>query len=339
MDYFSIRWTGLWEFEAGEYTFFVEADDGVVLWLDEGEPPLIDKWNIGGGVYQATVRFDTPGLHRLRVHYLEWTGDAHVRLHWRRTDIYPLWQGDYFAEPWVEGGYDRTQMDSSIQFDWGSDCPEDLPCDSFSIQWTASPLLQAGTHRLFMYADEGFRLFVDGRLRDRGGWDLNEAGGSQDNMIDMYVATTQQKEITFDFHDQGGLAEARLWIQPLNQPKFKVEFFGNPFLNGAPVATEYYHAAFEDWGYGRAHEDLPSADTFSIRWSGDRFFHAGCYIFFVYVDDGARLWIDDEQLIDEWFSRRGTYNSLVTCLTTGYHEVILEYYESTNEAEIRFWWE
>lgn len=92
-------------------------------------------------------------------------------------------------------------------------------------------------------------------------------------------------------------------------------------------------------GLGKAHRLLPDINNFSVRWSGQHYFHSGAYRFFVFADDAVRLWIDGEQLVNQWHAGRSEYNSLVTYLSSGYHQVTIEYYELTGEAEIRFWWE
>ena len=127
-DYFSIRWTGDWELEHGEYTFFVYADDGVRLWLD-GDL-LIDAWGPGMGLHQVTRIIQTAGRHTLKLEYFEQTGGAAIQVRWRRTDLYPLWHGDYYNQPWVEFGWLYEQFDNAIQFDWGEGCPDYLPCDA-----------------------------------------------------------------------------------------------------------------------------------------------------------------------------------------------------------------
>ncbi|MFN2167186.1 MAG: PA14 domain-containing protein, partial [Anaerolineae bacterium] len=64
---FSIRWTGDWELDYGEYTFFVYADDSVLLWLD-GEL-LIDAWTPGQGNHQAQATLATAGRHEIKLEY------------------------------------------------------------------------------------------------------------------------------------------------------------------------------------------------------------------------------------------------------------------------------
>jgi hypothetical protein len=336
-NYFSIRWTGNWDFEYGEYTFLAYADDGIRLWLDD--ELLIDYWLQGQGSHEAKLIIPVAGRHQLKLEYFEQTGYASIRLRWRRTDLYPQWQGDYYNQPWVESGklYERT--DSTIEFDWGEGCPEYLLCDSFSIGWQAIPVFEAGTYRFFIYADEGYQLFVDGNKVKEGGWYDGEGGGAEDTHYDLTVNSTQYRDIEFNFHDRGGPAEARLWIQKRGQPDWTAQYYGNKNLSDEPVTTKQEEAVFRDWGSGKPYPVLPSADQFSARWSGQRYFHAGCYRFGLFADDGVRLWVDGELLVNEWHDGRAEYYSPYTYLTTGYHDVTIEYYENLGDAEIRFWWE
>ena len=339
VDYFAARWTGRWQLEAGTYTFFLDHDDGVRLWLD-GDL-VIDHWEGGMAAHQATVSFAEEGLHLLTLEYFEATGQAYVHLRWRRTDLYPQWQGDYYREPWVENGYAGSQTDSAIQFDWGEGCPALVNpfCDSFSVSWTAQPLFEPGTYRLFLYADEGYQLYVDGNKVQEGGWYDGQEGGSEDSVYVLETGGVEQHTITYNFHDRGGPAEARFWPVYTEHPNWSVEFFANTDLRGTPEITDDSYKVFFDWGLGKPRRAMPSANDFSARWTGQRYFHAGCYRFGLFADDGVRLWVDGELLVDQWHDGRAEYHSPITCLSSGYHQVIIEYYERMGEAEIRFWWE
>jgi hypothetical protein len=335
-DFFSIRWTGYWHFEAGEYTTLLYADEGMRLWLDDQQ--LIDAWQPGLGSHQATFTVETAGLHRLKLEYFENQGDAAISLHWRRTDLYPLWHGDYYSEPWVEDGWVYAQTDDSIQFDWGLGCPVGLPCDSFSIAWEATPVFEPGLYRIYLYADEGYQLFFDENLVKEGGWDDGQPGGGEDDFYQVTFANTAYHQINYNFHDRGGPAEARLWVEYLEHPDWTAQYYENMNLEGTPTLTKSEETVFYDWGFESPRPALPS-DHFSIRWSGQRYFHSGCYRFGLFADDGVRLWVDGEKLVDQWHDGRSEYHSLVTYLAAGYHTVVIEYYENTGEAEIRFWWE
>ncbi len=336
-DHFSARWEGNWEMEEGIYTFFIFADDGVRLWLDESL--VVDYWSPGMGSHVATVEIKTAGPHHLRLEYFEVTGSAAIRLHWRRTDLYPRWEGDYYRLPWVEDGHMYERLDDAIQFDWGMEAPEGLPDDGFSVSWSARRVFEPGTHRLYVYADEGYRLYVDGNLLGQGGWEDGEAGGAVDTVFTFEAPTLAYHDVRYDFHDRGTLAEARLWLEYAERPPWTAQYYPNRSLTGEPTVVRQEDAVFYDWGLERARPKLPSADNFSVRWSGERYFHSGCYRFGLFVDDGVRLWIDGELLLDEWHDGRGEYHTPVKYLAGGLHEVVIEYYEATGEAEMRFWWE
>jgi hypothetical protein len=337
-DHFSVRWTGNWGFELGEYTFFVYADDGVRLWLDD--EVLIDAWMLGQGWHLVETSV-TEGAHALKLEYFENTGDAGVQIRWRRTDLYPQWQGDYYNNAWVEDTRAFRRTDSVIQFDWGYGCPAGIAhCDIFSVLWTANRLFEPGTHRIYIYADEGYRLYVDGVLKGEGGWYDGQTGGSVDVSYLLEVASLSQHHIRYDFHDRGGQAEARLWIEYLEHPTWTAEFYSNKSLSGTPVVVDSnQEIIYYDWGWGKPKNALPSTDNFSVRWSGDRYFHSGTYRFKMFADDGVRLWVDGELLVDEWHDGAGEYSAPLKYLGTGYHHVVVEYFENTGLAEIRFWWE
>jgi hypothetical protein len=336
-DHFSARWEGDWELERGRYTFFLYADDGVRLWLDE--KLLVDAWVPGMGSHPATVDVDTAGLHRLRLEYFEATGEAAVRLHWRRTDLYPRWEAKYYRLPWVEDGLMYKTLDDTIQFDWGLGAPAGLPDDGFSVAWTARRLFEPGTNRLYIYADDGYRLYLDGTLLGQGGWLDGQPGGQEDVAYSFEAAALEYHDVTYHFHDRGSLAEARLWLEYAEHAPWTAEYYPNRNLSGDPTVVRQEGAVFYDWGFGKARPALPSADSFSVRWTGERYFHSGCYRFGLFADDGVRLWVDGELLVDQWHDGRGEHHSLVKHLTQGLHQVVIEYYEASGEAEIRFWWE
>jgi hypothetical protein len=239
----------------------------------------------------------------------------------------------------VEGKPYFDQQDSVIQFDWGEDCPADLPpntCNRFSITWEAEPVFEEGTHRLHLYANEGYRLDVEDGPDADDGW--YEGQSSEDDYFDFDVNAIETRLISLDFHDQGGSAEARLWMVNLDHPWWTAEYYSNRYLTGSPDLTREESAVFHDWGVGKPAHGMPT-NNFSARWSGKRYFHAGFYRFWVFADDGVRLRVNGELLVNAWGLGRGNHASQLTFLTTGYHDVVVEYFEAEGEAEIRYWWE
>ena len=96
-----------------------------------------------------------------------------------------------------------------------------------------------------------------------------------------------------------------------------------------------------DWGGSAPHPDVP-ANAFTARWTGLLLTPevSGAYTFFVQADDGVRLWINGELLIDEWHSWSGDEYSATTTLLGNYaYHVQVDYYENGGDARVYLKWQ
>lgn len=116
------------------------------------------------------------------------------------------------------------------------------------------------------------------------------------------------------------------------------EYYGNGSLSGAPVLVQADGAIDFDWGTGAAAAGLP-ADGFSARWTRFRYFSGGTYRFLARCDDGVRVWLDGEAIIDQWHPSPGPTYEAERYLGAGLHVLRVEYYEETGGASVQFWWE
>jgi len=116
------------------------------------------------------------------------------------------------------------------------------------------------------------------------------------------------------------------------------EYYNNSSLNGAPVLVRNDVSVSFDWGTGSPGPGVP-ADNFAARWSRSPNFPAGTYRFYVRVDDGARLWIDGNLVIDQWHDGAPTTYSADVNLTDGVHSLRMEYYEHSGSALAQLAWE
>lgn len=74
-------------------------------------------------------------------------------------------RGDYFADKALSR-HAATRTDASVDFDWGLDSPlPGVPGDQFSVRWTGrlTPP-ETGDYELATVADDGVRLWLDGKL-------------------------------------------------------------------------------------------------------------------------------------------------------------------------------
>src|SRR6185503_7622888 len=82
-------------------------------------------------------------------------------------------------------------------------------------------------------------------------------------------------------------------------------------------------------------------DNFSTRWTGRvEAPVTGTYRFSTVSDDGIRLWVNGQQVINNWTDHSSTTNtSAAIALTAGVrYTITLEYYEKTGSAVAKLQW-
>ena len=108
----------------------------------------------------------------------------------------------------------KTRIDRQIDWDWGHGSPDaDLPRDHFSIRWTGwltAP--RPGKYTLVAIADDGVRLWVDGKLLlDEWRWDSHEGRPLRAEV----EFTERPQSLKVEFND--GINQGKLtldWIEP-----------------------------------------------------------------------------------------------------------------------------
>jgi hypothetical protein len=107
---------------------------------------------------------------------------------------------------------------------------------------------------------------------------------------------------------------------------------GSPALVRNDRHLEFY------WGDNAPASGLP-ADNFSARWTRNESFKRGLYRFNLLVDDGARLWVDDRLVIDEWRDGGPRQVTGEYALDKGSHYLKVEYYDRYGGSGIRLGWD
>ena len=77
------------------------------------------------------------------------------------------------------------------------------------------------------------------------------------------------------------------------------QFFNNQNLSGSPVVTRWDNSIDFRW-WGGAPDPRVGDDNFSVRWTRSVAFDAGNYRCQATMDDGMRVWIDGQLVIDSW---------------------------------------
>jgi len=91
------------------------------------------------------------------------------------------------------------------------------------------------------------------------------------------------------------------------------------------------------WGTAAPDSRLP-ADNFSVRWQRQISFRAGRYEFRTRTDDGVRLYVDGQIIINQWHDMSDTVFTARVALSEGTHTITMEYYDRIGTALAELSW-
>lgn len=123
-----------------------------------------------------------------------------------------------------------------------------------------------------------------------------------------------------------------------DDPFWQVWYWNNVTLSGVPQWAGQEQTLAYDWGDGSP-RTVVQADDFSARWS--RYIElteAGTYRFTATGDDGIRVMVDGQVVVDGWYDHPAKTFSGDVALTVGHHLVVVEYYEKTGSAVAKVTW-
>jgi hypothetical protein len=127
-------------------------------------------------------------------------------------------------------------------------------------------------------------------------------------------------------------------IEPQHSDTFwQVSYWNNMMLSGDPVVQGTDTYIDWDWGSGSPHAAV-NPDRFSARWRRYISVTPGTYRFTATSDDGIRLWVDGDLIIDRWTDHPATTYTTEKYLSAGHHLVKVEYYENRGRAVARVRW-
>lgn len=247
------------------------------------------------------------------------------------------WLADYWNNTTLSGTPALTRLESNIDHQWGtgSPAPGIVTDDRFSARWTRTITVPAGRYRFELVADDGARLWVNGRLFIDA-WEVQPA---ETYTGEIYLPGGEIP-LRLEYFENSGVATARLTWTTVDVfvQRWQGEYFNNVSLSGNPDLIRDDSAINFDWGSSSPAPDIIQPDTFSARWTRSLDFAAGQYRFTVTSDDGVRLWVGNRLLIDQWHNQAPTTYQREIALSGGQTSLRVDYYEDGGNAEIRLTW-
>lgn len=278
-------------------------------------------------------------------------------------------RGEYYSGTSFND-YKLTRYDSAIDFSWGTGSPDPaLPADGFSARWTGNvyaPPSDVGpnvdtSYTLGVTSDAGVRVWVNGVLRIDN-WTAHSA---VENRSSFTLKSNRVYPIKVEYYEGSTTANATLqmyWLKrntlacqvdpsacwsrglpmeltpPSSGGSLLAEYYDNSNFTGLKFTRNDPGVRF-DWG-NAAPDASMGVDTFSVKWSGKvTATTSGTYTFYTMSDDGVRLWVNGQQLVNNWTDHAPTENSGQIALNAGQqYDIRLEYYENGYGARVELLW-
>ena len=116
--------------------------------------------------------------------------------------------GEYFANNRLEGAPHLVRTDARVDFGWTLNSPaRGIPFDWYSVRWTGTVTAPAtGVRRLGVEGNDGYRLWVDGRLVIDN-WEKRSYGA---RLVEVGFAPGSRHDVRLEFFESTGNARVKL---------------------------------------------------------------------------------------------------------------------------------
>ena len=253
-----------------------------------------------------------------------------------------------------------------------------IDSETFSARWTGQVKADyTETYTFYVYSNDGNRLWVNGKLlTDRWTTGISEqsgtisliAGQKYDIVLEMFETNkTALCQLSWSSPSTPKviIPTANLYssVQPTPTPTSTPTPTPTPTPSPTPTPTppiqsgdgllgSYYDnddltslkltrvdsTVNFDWGAGSPDASIDS-DTFSVRWTGQvKADYTETYTFYVYSNDGNRLWVNGKLLTDRWTTGISEQSGTISLVAGQKYDIVVETFETINTAFCQLSW-
>ncbi len=331
---------------AGNYFVHTIADDGISAAFNGKS--LFNRWTSSSGKEnKAAITNLQSSNNVLQINYLEKTSNAFVS-----ADALPFgqWLGYYYANTGLKGVPANKKSikgdgNGAFSFDVGTGSPASgVPADNYTAQFITAMKLSAGDYVIRAMADDGIRVYVDDKLvLDK--WGSSSAENAMKISIsDLEVSDAAKRDVHWikvQYLEKSGKSKLSFDIKPLEQTVTSSDWLnifyptkslsGNGIVVGGKNAKQTVKLIQYIWNKSAPLAGIP-ADGFSASFlkkiTGNQ-----DYFVSTFADDGIRVKVDNQAIIDRWKNSGGVYNNgLITGLSSGDHLIQTDYYDNGSSA-------
>jgi uncharacterized delta-60 repeat protein len=321
-DTFSVRWTGkITAPTTGRYTFYTTTDDGLRLWInnqlliDHLTPQAATEWS-GSIDLVAGQKYD------IRMDYFERAGGAQAKLSWSGPGI----TKQIVPASAFSGG--SSSSDTTPPSMVGSFGSSRITQNEVDVQWTPATD-NVGVAGYELRLNSGGAVVVGPDIRTFAFKNLQPSTS--------YLFSIN----AFDAAGNRGLPTNITATTPpatTGGNGLSGTYFNNMDFT-APVFTRRDSTINFNWGTGSPDPRI-DVDTFSVRWSGQiQAPTTGRYTFYTTSDDGMRLTINGQRIIDKLVPQSTTEWSGSIDLVAGQrYSFTMEYFDRFGGAQAKLQW-
>lgn len=245
-----------------------------------------------------------------------------------------------------------TRVDASADFDWGNGSPgAGVPTDGFSARWVGTKTPTAtGNYTFHTISDDGIRLWVNDQLVIDNWTDHPPT----DNYGTISLTAGTAASIRLEYFESGGGAVARLrWSGPglaetplmFDAPGATASFYvdgggGHLQAPASVIRVEPTIDSTVNWDNNGAPAPTVGSTNFSASWTGRvQAQYSETYTFRTYSDDGVRLWVNGQLLIDNWTNHGPTSDFGSILLSAGQkYDIRMDFFQGGGPATAQLFW-
>ncbi len=253
--------------------------------------------------------------------------------------ISDTWRATYFNNQTLDGAPVGGDDIAVLYFNWGANNRPDpgLTASTFSARFERTIYFNPGYYRFILTADDGARVWLDNQLL------FDEWHGASGQIYSLVRSLSGNHTMRVEYYDTGGVASLRFTYTLITEaPVWVANYFNGINPAGTPLFTQQEPriATGLDYNWGAASPDLSlvPASNWSARWVGSFRFEAGNYIFRANADDGVRVYLNDQLVIDNWNIGYHEDSKRFVGIGADTHTIRVEYYEQSGSARVRVWW-
>lgn len=248
------------------------------------------------------------------------------------------------------------RTDANLNFNWGTGSPvAGINADNFSITWSGEIQPRySGIYTFHATTDDGVRVHVNGELVVNS-W---VAKGPTEHIGEIELEANKKYSIVIDYYEAGGGAVMKFeWssnqqareVVPTSRlfpygtaPSNNGTGLNGQYRNGIDLSTVYEKTDSTinfNWGTGAPAPSI-NADDFNITWRGEiQPRYSGTYTFHATSDDGVRLQINNQLVIDNWNVKSPTeHTGTISLQANQKYPIVLDYFERGGGAVIKLEW-